>query len=131
MSCPNSDPQFDKVLQNINLNPTPDLRQKLYYMVCIWVRLILFYLVYYYRHERWMPYVVGIFSLVAIANLSKSVEKPGRQWWSKRFDLIVSILVVLVCIGVVLKKVDPVYMSGLLFASLFGGIVQSFLTKFC
>lgn len=134
MSCPNSDPNFDNILKNftdINAPTYPDYRRNIYYGLCIWIRLFLYTMIYVYRREKWMPYLVGIFSIFSILNLKSSLETPGSQWWSKRFDLFISVILLFTCAGVIQEKIDPVYMSVLLYLSLFGGITQSLFVKFC
>ena len=67
--CPNSDPGFDKIMSkwfDITSNDYPSNRKKVYYGVCIWVRLILFSLVFYYREYKYMPYILGVFSIFSI-----------------------------------------------------------------
>jgi hypothetical protein len=101
MSCPNSDPQFDKMLSrylDINSPDYPLYRARIFYLVCIWVRLVLYTLVYVYREKEWMPYVTAAFSLFSIVNLKGSIQNPGRQWWSKRFQLAIAILVLVASI---------------------------------
>jgi hypothetical protein len=134
MSCPNSDPNFDKILSRFTdtSSPTyPEYRMRLYYGVCILVRLALYSLVYVYREERWMQITVLALSLFAVGNLHQAVWTPGRQWWSKRFQLLMSTLVVVACALVLSNKLDPIYVPVLLFTSLFGGITQSMFVKFC
>ncbi len=132
--CPNSDPNFDKVMAkwfDINSKDYPSNRKKVYYGVCIWVRLILYTLVFYYRDFKYMPYIVGGFSIFAILNLKDSVYNPGKQWWSKRFDLAISVLLLLSCLGVIVGKVPSITVPILLYLSLFGGVIQSFFITFC
>jgi chromate transport protein ChrA len=134
MSCPNSDPNFDKVLSNftdVNRPDYPEYRMMLFYGVCILVRLALYSLVYIYRKEKWMQMAVIVFSMVSIAQLHQSVWTPGRQWWSKRFQLTMSVLVVVAASLVLAGKIDPIYMPALLFTSLAGGFTQSLFVKFC
>ena len=130
MECPNSDPNFDKVLSKW-VEVTPSTRKNIYYGICIWVRLILYSLVFYYRDSKYIPYIVGLFSLLAIANLKDSVSNPGRQWWSKRFDLVIAVLLLVACIMAIFDKVNIVVIPVLLYASLLGGFLQSFFIKFC
>lgn len=130
--CPNSDPNFDKVMGrwfDTTSKDYPSNRKKVYYGICIWVRLILFTLVFYYRKNKYMPYIVGILSVFTILNLKDDI--PGRQWWSKRFDLGIAVLLLMSCVLVILGKINPVVMPLLLYSSLLGGIMQSFFVKFC
>jgi hypothetical protein len=78
-----------------------------------------------------MPYIVGILALGTIMNLQDSISNPGKQWWSKRFDLLISVLLLLSCVGVIMGKIPSIVMPVLLYLSLFGGILQSFFITFC
>ena len=75
MSFPNSDPNFDQVLQSfgfdIHATDYPEVRAKLFYCVCIVVRFILYALVFKYRNNQLVPIIVGIASFVGILNISK------------------------------------------------------------
>ncbi len=127
--CPNSDPNFNKVLSRW-VEPTPQNRQNIYYMVCIPVRIILYYLVYLYRDHPLTPAIVSLFSIMTMTHLYPDLE-TGKQWWSKRWDYYISLLLVIACIGVYMKKIDSRVMPGLLYLSLVGGIVQSLRVEFC
>jgi len=132
--CPNSDPGFDKIMSiwfDITSNDYPSNRKKVYYGVCIWVRLILFSLVFYYREYKYMPYILGVFSIFSIIHYKDNIKTAGRQWWSKRFDLTIAILLLISSVLVIRGKIDPVFMPVILYTSLLGGVIQSFLIKFC
>ena len=132
--CPNSDPNFDKVMSkffDITAKDYPSKRKMVYYGICIWVRLALYTFIYYNRDYKYMPYVVGALAIGSIMNLQSSIDNPGNQWWSKRFDLLISVLLLLSCVGVVMGKVDSVYIPVLLYASLIGGLLQKLTVEFC
>lgn len=132
--CPNSDPNFDKVMSNffdITAKDYPSKRKMVYYGICIWVRLALYTFIYYKRDYKYMPYIVGVLALGTIMNLQSSISNPGKQWWSKRFDLLISVLLLLSCVGVIIGKIPSIVMPLLLYLSLFGGILQSFFITFC
>jgi hypothetical protein len=132
--CPNSDPDFDKIMSkwfDITSNDYPSNRKKVYYGVCIWVRLILFSLVFYYREYKYMRYILGVFSIFSIIHYKDNIKTAGRQWWSKRFDLTIAILLLISSVLVIRGKIDPVFMPVILYTSLLGGVIQSFLIKFC
>ncbi len=132
--CPNSDPNFDKVMArwfDITSKDYPSNRKKVYYGVCIWVRLILFTIIFYYRKHKYTPYILAGFSLLSIYHYSGNIKNPGRQWWSKRFDLAIAVCLLISTVLVIMKKIDPIVMPLILYTSLFGGILQSFFIKFC
>ena len=132
--CPNSDPGFDKIMSiwfDITSNDYPSNRKKVYYGVCIWVRLILFSLVFYYREYKYMPYILGVFSIFSIIHYKDNIKTAGRQWWSKRFDLTIAILLLISSVLVIRGKIDSIFMPVILYTSLLGGVIQSFLIKFC
>ena len=132
--CPNSDPEFDKVMSkwfDITSKDYPSNRKNVYYGICIWVRLILFSLVFYYREYKYMPYTLALFSVSSIMHYKEVIKTPGKQWWSKRFDLSIAILLLISCVLVIGGKINPVFMPIILYTSLLGGIIQSFFIKFC
>lgn len=135
-TCPNSDPNFDAILTRFFKNDSPQFREKLFYYVCIWVRLALFSLILYFKDKWWIPIIVGGFSLFAIFSLSRNFifngVGGGNQWWSKTFQLIMAILVLLACTLVYFKKIsNTCIIPILLFISLLGGLFQSIFIKFC
>jgi hypothetical protein len=132
--CPNSDPNFDKFMAkffDITASDYPSKRRMVFYGICIWVRLALYTFIYYKRDYKYMPHIVGISALLSIGNLQSSISNPGKQWWSKRADLLISVLLLLSCVGVIMGKVPSIAMPVLLYLSLFGGILQSFFITFC
>jgi len=130
-ACPNSDPGFDQVLNSIIGNSSPELRRKLFYGVCIPVRFSLYLLVFYYRNFKFMPIIVGLVALATAIRLSPSIINPGKQWWSKRLQFFISSILVLVCAGVYLNKIDNRAMALTLFISLIVGVIQSLFITFC
>ena len=123
-SCPNSDPSFNKIIGE----RTPEERSRLF-MLCIFVRALIYSGVYIYRDEPWMAPLVGTGSLISIYQLTRPTE--NRQWWSKKFQLIMAILVLMSSVAVYMKYIDSRSMALLLFASLLGGIIQRFNVKLC
>lgn len=122
--CPNSDPGFNKIIGN----RTPEERSKLFY-ICVLVRTLLYTGVYMYRDEPWMAPLVGTLSLASIFQLTRPTE--NKQWWSKKFQLVMAILVLLSAIAVKFYGIDSRSMSALLFISLIGGVIQRTQTKLC
>lgn len=123
-TCPNSDPNFNKIIGD----KTPAQRSFLY-LICVLVRTILYTGVYVYRDEYWMAPLVGAFSLASVFQLSRPTE--NRQWWSKKFQLIMALLVLISAISVKFIGLDSSSMSTFLFISLAGGIIQRVHTTLC
>jgi len=142
-NCPNSDTNFNKVLDKLFGNHTPETRKKVFYLICIIFRLFLYSLVYVYKDSKWMPYVVGILSAFSVYHLYSDIKNNvnnNRQWWSKKFELIISILVFGSCLTLIIqqmigiskdKQISTKIPPLLLFISLFTGIIQSFFITFC
>jgi|688.fasta_scaffold459604_2 hypothetical protein len=138
MTCPNSDPNFDKMLGNFFDISSPkyiNIRTMLFYFVCIWVRYAIYSFIYFNRNHYLVPIIVGLGALFSIFNLTITlINEPKtyfRPWWSKTFQLINAIILVPICILVYNKMINSIYIPLILFVSLFGGILQSLFTKFC
>jgi hypothetical protein len=78
-----------------------------------------------------MAPLVGAFALASIFQLYTSDQPQGKQWWSKKFQLFMALLVLIAALLVKFKGLDSRSMSGLLFISLFGGILQRSQVKLC
>lgn len=105
--------------------PIPILRTQLYYMVCILFRLALYNLVFVLRNEWYIPIIVGLFSLLSIVHLSFSAfQHNQRQWWSKKFQLVMSVLILLCCIGTYCGCIPTLVVPCLLYISIIGGLIQ-------
>jgi len=139
--CPNSDPNFDKILSrwfDTSSKEYPEVRKKIYYLICITLRLFLYSLIFIYKDNPIIPYIIAILSCFAIYNLYPSFtfsteSKPQQQWWSKRFQFIISVLLFITSILLILKvkSIPSVTIPILLYISLFGGIFQSMFITFC
>lgn len=120
-NCPNSDPNFNKI---IGENRTPDERSALF-VVCVLVRSLLYTGVYVYRDKPWMRYLVAALALMSMYQLTR--PSPNRQWWSKKFQLVMAVLVFISAVFVTNTKAMPVF----LFISLIGGVLERIHTKMC
>lgn len=129
MSCPNGDPAFNKVLQQLVGESSPNTRKYIYYYVCIWVRLVLYGAVWLFREKAHIPFLVGVPSAYAVYHLSTSPD--GEQWWSKKFQLGMALLITFACVSRVVFKTNSTIIPALLFFSLFGGVAQSVFVKWC
>ena len=131
INCPNGATDFNQVLLNLFGSSSPELRRNVFYGVCIPIRFLLYSLVFYYRGFYYMPIIIGIFAFITTARLLSSISNPGTQWWSKRWQLVISIILLLVCVGVFLQRIDNRAMGIVLFVSLAVGIIESLTITFC
>jgi hypothetical protein len=125
-ACPNSDPGFNKIIGD----RTPEERSKLF-IVCVIVRTLLYSGVYVYRDKPWMAPLVAVLALASMFHLYTSDSPEGKQWWSKKFQLIMALLVLIAALLVKFNGLDSRSMAGLLFVSLAGGILQKSQVNFC
>ena len=130
-TCPNGADDFNKILLNLFGSSSPELRKKVFYGVCIPIRFLLYSLIFYYRDFYYMPIIVGALAFVTAARLFPNIFNPGTQWWSKRWQLAISMILLFVCIGVYLQRIDSRGMSIVLFISLAVGIIESLTISFC
>jgi len=105
------------------------IRRQVYYCICIVVRVALIVTVYHWRNTILMQALVLLGALGGVINLWS--RNDGTQWWSKKFQLlmsvIIAVLVILTYFGVVKSWTIPAAML----VSLSGGILQSLIVGFC
>ena len=130
-NCPNGSTDFNQVLLHLLGSSSPELRRNVFYGVCIPIRFLLYSLVFYYRGFYYMPVIVGLFAFITTVRLLSSISNPGTQWWSRRWQLVISIILLLVCVGVYLQHIDNHAMGIVLFVGLAVGIVESLTIAFC
>lgn len=135
--CPNNNKAFDKSLSFLfdkNLSPEDMAyqRRRVYYTVCVLIRLAIAGLLLQLKDKVWVPYIVAVVSLYSIYSLG-FVRKQDNQWWSNRFQLMMAILLFVDSVLIIFKvrKVPTWTMALLFFISIFGGVFQSLLIKSC
>lgn len=115
---------FGKFLATLFPKMKPDVvLTRMYFGVCVPFRLLLFTLVFVYRKEKITPWIVGLAALVSFFHLSTQPFDIG-QWWSRRFQLIMSAAVLGTCFLMVSKCIEPWVLPFLLYTSVLGGLVQ-------
>ncbi len=133
-TCPDSNPNtsFNDLIVRLTPKTTnrPLQRKHLYYMVCFFFRLSLYNLVFLFRREKWVHMVVGIGALLSFLQLYVS-DTNNRQWWSKKFQMIMAFLLLFTTTGFILNLIPNYWTPLLLYLSLFGGLLQSFKAKWC
>ena len=135
-TCPNDDPYFTRTMYRIGLlrkgmtaEEIVQRRKQLYYSICIIVRALLIAIVYYLRNSLVMQFLVLMGAVVGIVNLGKRMD--GNQWWSKKFQFVMSIVITGLVVLTFLKKVKSWTIPAAMLFSLMGGIIQSFVVGFC
>lgn len=135
-TCPNDDPYFTRTMYRIGLlrkgmtaEEIVQRRKQLYYSICIIVRALLIVIVYYLRNSLVMQFLVLLGAVVGIVNLGKRMG--GNQWWSKKFQFVMSIVITGLVVLTFLKKVKSWTIPAAMLFSLVGGIIQSFVVGFC
>ena len=136
MVCPNDDPYFTRMMYRMGLlkrgmsaHELVEKRRLVYYSICIVVRAALIVTVYHWRNVRFVQLLVLLGALVGVMNLSRRVD--GTQWWSKRFQLMMSIILVVVIVLVYFGRLKPWVIPAAMLVSLLGGVLQSFVVGFC
>jgi hypothetical protein len=104
-------------------------RKQVYYSICILVRTFLIVIVYYLRSSLIIQLLVLLGAFVGIINLGKRMD--GNQWWSKKFQFVMSVIIAGLIILTFLKKVKAWTIPAAMLLSLMGGILQSFMVGFC
>jgi hypothetical protein len=104
-------------------------RKQVYYSICIVVRGSLIAIVYYLRNVFIVQFLVLLGAVVGILNLGKRMT--GNQWWSKKFQFIMSIVIAGLVILTFFKKVKAWTIPAAMLFSLVCGILQSFVVGFC
>jgi hypothetical protein len=138
MICPNNNKIFDKMLfesglidDNLSDVDKAYQRRRVYYTICIMIRLAIAGLVLQLKDKEFMPYVIGIISIYPIISLG-FYRTEDNQWWSNKFQLAISIALFISCLLIILKTQIPKYIPSLiLFISVFGGVFQSLLIPSC
>ena len=134
--CPNDDPYFTRTMYRIgllrkgmNAEEIIQHRKQVYYSICIIVRASLIVIVYYFRRALIIQLLVLLGSVVGIINLGNRMN--GTQWWSKKFQLVMSVVIAGLVILTFMKKVKAWTIPAAMLFSLVGGILQSFVVGFC
>jgi hypothetical protein len=104
-------------------------RRLIYYGICIFVRAALIVTVYHWRNATFVQALVMVAALMGVLNLGN--RNGGTQWWSKKFQLFMSIIIVVVVILVYFGRLNSWVIPAAMLVSLLGGLLQSFVVGFC
>ena len=139
MVCPNDDPYFKRMMYRMGMlkrgmtaRELVERRRLVFYCVCIVVRAAIIITVYHWRNVRFVQLLVLMGALMGIKNLWSRNE--GTQWWSKKFQLLMSVIIAVLVILVffkVVSKTQSWLIPAAMTISLAAGILQSFVVGFC
>jgi len=136
MVCPNDDPYFTRTMYRIGLlkrgmsaREIVSIRRQVYYCICIVVRVVLIVTVYHWRNARFVQALVLLAALAGVMNLGN--RSGGTQWWSKKFQLLMSVTISTLVILTYFRVVNSWTVPAAMLVSLLGGILQSFMVGFC
>lgn len=133
MSCPDYNPNtsFHQLLFRLSPKTTnrPQQRKQFYYLVCFFFRFSLYNLVFLFRKEKWIHWVVAFFACLSFFQLS--IPTKNTQWWSKTFQWYISMALIISSLGFILNILPNWATPLVLYISLFGGLLQSLQAKFC
>ena len=134
--CPNDDPSFTTILYKMGMlshdmspNEVVAMRMRIYYCICIIIRAALIVAVYHWRNALTTRVLVFVGAMIGVINLGSRMT--GTQWWSKKFQFIMSVIIVCLVILTHFNMVDSRSMSIAMLLSLLGGVAQSFAVGFC
>ena len=134
--CPYDDPYFTRTMYRIGLlrkgmsaEKIVDIRKMTYYCVCVVIRLTIIAVVYKLRDSTIVQGLVMVGALIGVVNLGG--RYGGNQWWSKKFQLLMSCIIVILVILTYLKYVKSWTIPLAMAVSLAGGVLQSFMIRFC
>jgi hypothetical protein len=105
------------------------MRAQVYYCICIIIRAALIVAVYHWRNASITRVLVFVGAMIGVINLGTRMN--GNQWWSKKFQFIMSVIIVGLVILTHFNMVDSRSMSAAMLVSLVGGVAQSFVVGFC
>ena len=129
MTCPNIDIDSLNFLKRININPTIENRRRIYYTICIFIRLTLAGIIYYLKDYKYLPYIFIIISLLTIYRLSKNLN--GTFWWSRKFHILICLLLIINSIYIILKNKYQNYISYLLYLDVLIPLIYSLSNPWC
>jgi hypothetical protein len=99
-------------------------RMEFFYLICIFLRLLFAGIIYTQSNKRITYYVLVVVSLLAIYGNYKNLNEC--VWWSRKFHLLTSILILLVAVLTLMQKIDfNKYAAYLLYIDVVGGIIWS------
>jgi hypothetical protein len=109
----------------------PNQRRMFFYLICIWVRLFLAYLVFRNYNNKYLYYIIPI---IAVYSLYLNVKKDNKKncvWWNRQFHIVISLIILIVSLfKMELARLHPnkliAYLLGI---DVLFGVVTSFIKQ--
>lgn len=123
----NGDPNFNKVLVRLFGSDSSEVRRNVYIYLCIPFRAVLYLSILYLQVYRNIYVIAGILiiSIFTAIRLYVDILNNNRyQWWSKKFQLVMSIGISITCVLALYQNKYGIIIPFALLFSLFGGILQ-------
>ena len=109
---------------------TPVERKRLFYGVCIWVRILLAIFVWYaFTHFKKVAYILPpLIILGSVGTIYTFFKcKDTKVWWSRRIHSIFASILIVMSILTLLGKLDGKWMGVVLLGDVLFGIIWSFI----
>jgi hypothetical protein len=114
------------------LGYTPTERKRIFYGICIWVRVILGLIVWYNSFNatfhKIVPYVTLLGGMVGIYSNFKGLGDKCI-WWSRKFHLLSSCLVFIISVLSLFNKIDIKYVACVIWTDVLLGFLYSVLVQ--
>ena len=122
--CPNSELATNRALSDLGILPTPENRTRIFFTICIVLRLLLAGIVLHFKDNRFLPYLVLIIGLLTSYRLFNNLYGPW--WWKRIYHLIISISLSTIAFLIIIKKIKHTeWMAYLLYIDVVVGFIQS------
>ena len=135
MTCPNVDDVTIKTMKSLGFSIKNDtyLRQKIFYTLCITLRLFLAGLVLNFKDSKYIHWIIFFINLFTFFRLIRQLN--GVFWWSRKFHLFTVCLSIIVSFMIITKKtfnfIKNEYLGYILYLDVGFGFIHSLITKRC
>lgn len=103
-------------------------RKHLFYLICIFLRLMIAGIVYNFSDNKKLQYLLLIISLSSVyLNYIKINE---CVWWSRKFHFVIALLLFIITLLIITKQIKTdKWMSYLLYIDIIWGIIHSLVVQ--
>ena len=128
--CPNFEPSTNKALKKMGIEPTPENRTRIFYTICIVLRLLLAGLILQFKDNKYVPYIILCVCIGVSYRIYNNLY--GQWWWKRIYHLAIYSILAIVCLLIIFKKItNTEWMGYIMYVDVFIGVVQSIGVKRC